>query len=42
MNGPVSVAIACEAVVVLIIFMGAAIIANWSAIIATIQSWAGA
>lgn len=40
--GPISVAMASEVIVVICIFMGAATIANWRAIITAIQSWAGA
>lgn len=41
MNGPVSIAMACEAIVVLIIFIGAAIYVNGHAILAAFQSWGG-
>jgi len=42
MNGPVSVAMTCEALVVLIIFIGAAIYVNADAIITALQNWGGA
>jgi len=38
---PLSIAMAAEAIVILCIFIGAAILANGKAIFAAIQSWGG-
>lgn len=42
MNGPVSIAMACEAIVVLCIAIAAATYVNADAILAALQNWAGA
>lgn len=41
MNGPFSAALAAEAVVVLAIFICAAILTNGHAIVSSFQSWGG-